>query len=219
MLCGMTMRRIIVPLCIVLLFSFTASAETYIITGQATYSDNSKVQHQDISIECAASESNCRQWVGVTDQTDKDGNFTIIFQVDSEDEGTEILLRIKGEDSPHIINLGLLESSGGTVTQNIKLDQLPKTPGSGLGTICCILMFAITAVYTVGKTARRLSTPEGRLEFRGMKAAKIVNCPECGVGIAKHLLLAHLIADHDIEMFEAGEMAGKVMRKTWSEEE
>ena len=180
------------PLCMLLLFSFTASAETYIITGQATYSDNSKVQHQDISIECAASESNCRQWVGVTEQTDKDGNFTIIIQVDSEDEGTEILLRIKGEDSPHTINLGLLQASGGTITQNIKLDQLPKTPGSGIGTGCCILMFAITAIYTVGKTARRLSTPEGRLEFRGMKAATVVNCPECGIGIPKHLLLCLL---------------------------
>ena len=58
------MRRILIPLALVLFFSVSASAETYIITGTATYSDNSQLVLQDISIGCETSESNCRQFQG-----------------------------------------------------------------------------------------------------------------------------------------------------------
>jgi hypothetical protein len=32
-------------------------------------------------------------------------------------------------------------------------------------------------------------------------------------------LVMHLIVDHDMEAMDAGELTGKIMRRTWSEEE
>ena len=94
------MRRILIPLVLVVFFSLTASAETYIITGTATYSDNSQLVLQDITIDCEPSESQCRQFQGTTTQTDRYGNFTLAFSVDDDDDGTQILLSVKGEEFP-----------------------------------------------------------------------------------------------------------------------
>jgi hypothetical protein len=57
------------------------------------------------------------------------------------------------------------------------------------------------------------------MEFRGYKPEKYVECPVCNISVPHHQLTKHLIIDHEIEMFEAGEMAGKALRKTWSTEE
>ena len=38
------------------------------------------------------------------------------------------------------------------------------------------------------------------------------------VGV-EHEFVMHLVVDHDMEAFDAGELAGRVMRRTWSEEE
>jgi len=37
--------------------------------------------------------------------------------------------------------------------------------------------------------------------------------------IAQHEMVMHLIVEHDMEAFDAEELAGKVMRRIWSEEE
>lgn len=213
------MRRILIPLALVLFFSATASAETYIITGTATYSDNSQLVLQDISIGCETSESNCRQFQGTTTQTDRYGNFTLAFNVDEEDDGTRILLTVKGEEFPHTIDLDRLRASGGSVIQNIRLSGDSTPMGSGFSSACCLILFVIMAIYILGKTARMLSTPAGRMEFRGYKPERYVQCPVCDIPVAHHQLTKHLIVDHDIEMFEAGQMAGKVLRGTWSTEE
>ena len=52
-----------------------------------------------------------------------------------------------------------------------------------------------------------------------MKQARMLECPTCKEMVAQHELVMHLIVEHDMEAFEAGELAGKVMRRTWSEEE
>jgi len=213
------MRRILIPLALVLFFSATASAETYIITGTATYSDNSQLVLQDISIGCETSESNCRQFQGTTTQTDRYGNFTLAFNVDEEDDGTRILLTVKGEEFPHTIDLDRLRASGGSVIQNIRLSGDSTPMGSGFSSACCLILFVIMAIYILGKTARMLSTPAGRMEFRGYKPERYVQCPVCDIPVAHHQLTKHLIVDHDIEMYEAGQMAGKVLRGTWSTEE
>lgn len=213
------MRRILIPLALVLFFSVSASAETYIITGTATYSDNSQLVLQDISIGCETSESNCRQFQGTTTQTDRYGNFTLAFNVDEEDDGTRILLTVKGEEFPHTIDLDRLRASGGSVIQNIRLSGDSTPMGSGFSSACCLILFVIMAIYILGKTARMLSTPAGRMEFRGYKPERYVQCPVCDIPVAHHQLTKHLIVDHDIEMFEAGQMAGKVLRGTWSTEE
>ena len=213
------MRRVLIPLALVLFFSVSASAETYIITGTATYSDNSQLVLQDISIGCETSESNCRQFQGTTTQTDRYGNFTLAFNVDEEDDGTRILLTVKGEEFPHTIDLDRLRASGGSVIQNIRLSGDSTPMGSGFSSACCLILFVIMAIYILGKTARMLSTPAGRMEFRGYKPERYVQCPVCDIAVAHHQLTKHLIVDHDIEMFEAGQMAGKVLRGTWSTEE
>ena len=213
------MRRVLIPLALILFFSVSASAETYIITGTATYSDNSQLVLQDISIGCETSENNCRQFQGTTTQTDRYGNFTLAFTVDEEDDETRILLTVKGEEFPHTIDLDRLRASGGSVIQNIRLSGDSTPMGSGFSSACCLILFVIMAIYILGKTARMLSTPAGRMEFRGYKPERYVQCPVCDIPVAHHQLTKHLIVDHDIEMFEAGQMAGKVLRGTWSTEE
>jgi hypothetical protein len=37
--------------------------------------------------------------------------------------------------------------------------------------------------------------------------------------VLQHQLVMHLIVEHDMEPEDAGELTGKVMRRTWSEEE
>ena len=213
------MKRVLIPLALVAFLSVSVSAETYIITGTASYSDNSQLVLQDITIDCEPSENQCRQFQGTTTQTDRYGNFTLAFSVDEEDDGTSILLTVKGEEFPHTINLDRLRASGGSITQNIRLSGDSTPMGAGFSSACCLLMFVIVALYVVGKTARMLSTPAGRMEFRGYKPEKYAQCPECNIPIVHHQLTKHLIVDHDIEMFEAGEMAGKALRKTWSTED
>ena len=213
------MKRLLIPLVLVICFSISASAETYIITGTATYSDNSQLVLQDISIGCETSENNCRQFQGTTTQTDRYGNFTLAFTVDEEDDGTRILLTVKGEEFPHTIDLDRLRASGGSVIQNIRLSGDSTPMGSGFSSACCLILFVVMALYILGKTARMLSTPAGRMEFRGYKPERYVQCPVCNIPVAHHQLTKHLIVDHDIEMFEAGQMAGKVLRGTWSTEE
>ena len=213
------MKRLLIPLILVICFSISASAETYIITGTATYSDNSQLVLQDISIGCETSENNCRQFQGTTTQTDRYGNFTLAFTVDEEDDGTRILLTVKGEEFPHTIDLDRLRASGGSVIQNIRLSGDSTPMGSGFSSACCLILFLVMALYILGKTARMLSTPAGRMEFRGYKPERYVQCPVCNIPVAHHQLTKHLIVDHDIEMFEAGQMAGKVLKGTWSTEE
>ena len=213
------MKRLLIPLILVICFSVSASAETYIITGTATYSDNSQLVLQDISIGCETSENNCRQFQGTTTQTDRYGNFTLAFTVDEEDDGTRILLTVKGEEFPHTIDLDRLRASGGSVIQNIRLSGDSTPMGSGFSSACCLILFVVMALYILGKTARMLSTPAGRMEFRGYKPERYVQCPVCNIPVAPHQLTNHLIVDHDFEMFEAGQMAGKVLRGTWSTEE
>ena len=213
------MKRLLIPLILVICFSVSASAETYIITGTATYSDNSQLVLQDISIGCEVSENNCRQFQGTTTQTDRYGNFTLAFNVDEGDDGTRILLTVKGEEFPHTIDLDRLRASGGSVIQNIRLSGDSTPMGSGFSSACCLILFVVMALYILGKTARMLSTPAGRMEFRGYKPERYVQCPVCNIPVPHHQITKHLILDHDIEMFEAGQMAGKVLRGTWSTEE
>ncbi len=213
------MRRLLIPLILVVSISMSVSAESYIINGRATYSDNSQVVLKDITITCDTTESDCRQFQGTTTQTDRYGNYSMVFNVDDEDDGVKILLTLQGEDFPHTINIGLMRASGGSITQDLKLSDDSTPMGAGFSSGCCLLFFVLVALYVVGKTARMLSTPAGRMEFRGYKPEKYAQCPVCNVPVPNHQLTKHLIVDHDIEMFEAGEMCGKVLRGTWSNEE
>jgi len=69
------------------------------------------------------------------------------------------------------------------------------------------------------RTGRRLSTSRGRLEFMGYRPAKELECPKCNEMIIQHEMIKHFIVEHEMEPHDAGELTGKVMRRTWSEEE
>ena len=101
------MKRLLIPLFLVLTFSITASAETYIITGRATYSDNSQLVLQDITIDCEPSESQCRQFQGTTTQTDRYGNFTMAFSVDEDDDGLGLRLDFADDVLQALLKLAL----------------------------------------------------------------------------------------------------------------
>ena len=213
------MRRILIPILLVVFFSVNVSAETYVITGRATYADNSQVQFYDVGIDCEEGENNCLKYRGNTAQTDRYGNYTMLLSVNEEDNGTNILLTLRGEEFVHKIDLSTLENSGGTVTQNIKLAQYPSPTGAGFGSMCCLLLFAFMAIYIIAKTARMLSTKQGRLHFRGYKPIKTLECPKCDLVVSQSQLLRHLVVEHDMELTDAGNLTSSVMRKTWSEEE
>ena len=213
------MRRILIPVLLVVLFSLTVSAETYVITGRATYADNSQVQFYDIGIDCENAENNCLKYRGNTAQTDRYGNYTMVLSVDEEDNGTRILLTLQGEEFVHIIDQSATELSGDPVTQNIKLSQYPSPSGSGFSSLCCLLLFVFMAIYIIGKTARMLSTKQGRLQFRGYKPVKTLECPKCNLVVSQSQLLLHLVVEHDMEITDAGNLTANTMRKTWSEEE
>tara|TARA_B100000963_G_scaffold154015_1_gene134094 strand:- start:887 stop:1348 length:462 start_codon:yes stop_codon:yes gene_type:complete len=152
--------------------------------------------------------------------TDAYGDFTVVIDANDEEDGLDILLSLRGENFTHIIDLTAQQSSPeNKVYQNLQLKQNPAPSGVFMGFGCFIVLFVLVFVSVLLRTGRRLATKEGRLEFMGYRIAKELECPVCQERVFQHELVKHLIVDHDIEPFEAGEMTGRTMRKTWSEEE
>ena len=205
---------------LVLLLCPIVSAETYRISGKATYSDDSPVSLDYVYVECEVGVYECYQYRGTKAMTDAYGDFTVVIDADNEEDGLEILLSLRGENFTHTIDLIAHQNSQeNKVYQNLQLSQNPPPSGVFMGFGCFIVLFVLVFVSVLLRTGRRLSTKEGRLEFMGYKRARELQCPVCKEMVFQHELVKHLIVDHDIEPFEAGEMTGKVMRKTWSEEE
>ena len=203
----------------VLLLPLT-SAETYRISGRATYADGSAVQLDYVSVQCEQAQFDCYQYRGTTALTDAYGDFTIVIEADDEEDDLDILLALRGETFPHTIDISLHQNaSQSRVYQDIQLDQNPPPSGVFMGFGCFIVLFVLVFVSVLLRTGRRLSTKQGRMEFMGMKQARMLECPTCKQMVAQHDLVMHFIVDHDMEAFDAGELAGKVMRRTWSEEE
>lgn len=213
------MRRILVPLLLVVLFSMNAQAETYKISGRATYADDTPVSLHYVSIKCEQGAIDCYQYQGTNAITDAAGYFTLLIQT-SDDDDVEILLTLRGENFSHTIDLATHQnSSDNRVYQDLQLKQNPPPSGVMAGLSCALLVFVLTFISVLGRTRRRLSTTQGRLEFMGHKQAKQLQCSLCNELVLQHQLVMHLIVDHDMEAMEAGELTGKIMRRTWSEEE
>ena len=214
------MRRILVPLLLVVLFSINAQAETYKISGKATYADDTPVTLQYVAIKCEQGATNCYQHQGVTAITDATGYFTLLLQTSDDDDDVEILLTLRGENFSHTIDLATHQnSSDERVYQDLRLKQNPPPSGVMAGLSCALLVFVLTFISVLGRTRRRLSTTQGRLEFMGHKQAKQLQCSICNEVVLQHQLVMHLIVDHDMEATDAGRLTGKIMRRTWSEEE
>tara|TARA_B100000945_G_scaffold305808_1_gene292652 strand:- start:1027 stop:1671 length:645 start_codon:yes stop_codon:yes gene_type:complete len=214
------MKRVFLVGLLVLLFCPIVSAETYRISGKATYADSTPVSLDYIYVECEIGAYECYQYRGTKAMTDAYGDFTVVIDVGDEEDGIDILLSLRGENFTHVIDLAKHQnSSEGKVYQDLRLNQNPAVSGIFMGFGCFIVLFVVVFVSVLLRTGRRLATKEGRLEFVGYRKARQLECPVCQEMIFQHELVKHLIVDHDIEPFEAGKMTGKVMRKTWSEEE
>ena len=214
------MRRILVAAILIIFFTPLVSAETYLISGKATYADNSPVSLDYVLVECENGNTQCYQYRGTKAMTNAYGEYTLVLDADSEEDGLEILLTLRGENFSHIIDLESPQSSNqGSVIQDIKLSQYPPPSGVFMGFGCVIVLFVLVFVSVLLRTGRRLTTREGRMEFVGFKKARQLKCPKCNELVLQHELIKHLIIDHDLEALDAAEITGKVMRRTWSEEE
>lgn len=214
------MRRILVPLLLVILFSMNVQAETYKISGRATYADDTPVALQYISVECEQGAVDCYHYRGTTAITDAYGYFTVLFEAEDDDDNVEILLTLRGEAFTHTIDVEKYQNSANDrVYQDLQLQQNPPPSGVMMGLSCGALVFILVFISVLSKTRRRLSTPQGRLEFMGHKQANQLQCSICNEVVLQHQLIMHLIVDHDMEPTDAGRLTGKIMRRTWSEEE
>ena len=67
------MRTVTLVLLVAVLALPMASAETYRISGQATYSDNTPVMLRDVFVECRPGNVDCYQYRGASAITDAQG--------------------------------------------------------------------------------------------------------------------------------------------------
>lgn len=214
------MRRVLLPLLLIILFSLNAQAETYRISGKATFADNTPVALEYVFVECQPGLIDCYQYRGTKAITDTYGYFILTLDVDAEEDDLDIRLSLRGENVTHTIDISKHQnSSNNQVNQDIQLEQNPPPSGVFMGFGCVIVLFTLVFISVILKTGRRLSTKQGRLEFMGYKQAKQLQCPTCKEMVLQHQLVMHLIVEHDMEGEDAGNLTGKVMRRTWSEEE
>jgi hypothetical protein len=214
------MRRVLLALLFAVILLPIASAETYRISGKATYADGSAVQLDYVSVQCEQSNFDCYQYRGTNVITDAYGDFTIVIDADGEEEDLDILLALRGETFTHTIDLSAHEnSSENRLYQDLQLAQNPPPSGVFMGFGCFIVLFVLVFVSVLLRTGRRLATPRGRMEFMGYRPARQLECPKCKESVVQHEMVKHLIIEHDLDPVDAGQLTGKVMRRLWSEEE
>jgi len=214
------MRRVIVAILLIVFIAPSAQAETYRITGKATFADSTPVTLDYVYVQCIPGDFACYQYRGAQSITDAYGYYSIVIDVTEDEDELDLLLNLRGENFTHTIDIqSHRDSLNNQMVQDIRLEQNPPPSGVFLGFGCFIVLFTLVFVSVLLRTGRRLSTREGRMQFMGMKQARMLDCPTCKQMVAQHEFVMHLVVDHDMEAFEAGELAGKVMRRTWSEEE
>ena len=214
------MNKVILMLMTLVVLSSTASAETYRVSGEATYSDNTPVSFHDLTVTCQRGDSECYRYQGSETMTDAQGSFTLVIDAADEDNGTEILLTLRGEQFSHIIDIDVYKmTTDSRMIQDLQLSQEPPMPGFGGGAGCCLILFALVFISTLLRTVAGLATPRGRAAFQGFKEPNYHECPECNASIVQHQLVMHFITVHDYDPLEAGEATGLVLRKSWSTEE
>jgi hypothetical protein len=214
------MRRVLLALLFAVILLPIASAETYRISGKATYADRSAVQLDYVSVQCEQSNFDCYQYRGTNVITDAYGDFTIVIDADAGEDDLDILLALRGETFTHTIDISAHEnSSESKLYQDLQLEQNPPPSGVFMGFGCFIVLFVLVFVSVLLRTGRRLATPRGRMEFMGYRPARQLECPKCKESVVQHELVKHLIIEHDLDPVDAGQLTGKVMRRLWSEEE
>ena len=177
-----------------------ASAESYSISGTATYSNAVPVEIGKIQVECEEFEYDCHTFRGIEATTDRKGEFTITLELDESYDGAEIFLAMKGERFSHTINLDESRSPpSGSVNQDITLQQDSPPAPLFTGLACGGAVIAIAFIAALDrKPAPTISRSQQRT-----KALEIVSCPICGEKTESYLLIRHLIVDHEVDPTEA----------------
>ena len=181
-----------------------ASAESYSISGTATYSNAVPVEIGKIQVECEEFEYDCHTFRGIEATTDRKGEFTITLDLDESYDGAEIFLALKGERFSHTINLDESRSPpSGFVNQDITLQQDSPPAPLFTGLACGGAVIAIAFIAALDrKPAPTISRSQQRTT-----ALEIVSCPICGEKTESYLLIRHLIVDHEVDPTEAAAIA------------
>ena len=176
------------------------SAESYSISGTATYSNVVPVEIGKIQVECEEFEYDCHTFRGIEATTDRKGEFTITLDLDESYDGAEIFLALKGERFSHTIDLDESRNPpSGSVNQDITLQQDSPPAPLFTGLACGGAVIAIAFIAALDrKPAPTISRSQQRTT-----ALEIVSCPICGEKTESYLLIRHLIVDHEVDPTEA----------------
>ena len=200
------MRNILVPIAITTLIIAVpcVSAESYSISGTATYSNAVPVEMGKIQVECEEFEYDCHTFRGIQATTDRKGEFTITLELDESYDGAELFLALKGERFLHTIDLDESRSPpSGSVNQDITLQQDSPPAPLFTGLACGGAVIAIAFIAALDrKPAPTISRSQQRTT-----ALEIVSCPICEEKTESYLLIRHLIVDHQVDPTEAALIA------------
>ena len=180
------------------------AAEGYTISGTVTYSNDVPADTMGVVIECAEFEYDCHEFRGTSSQTDRMGVYEISIEIDETYDGAELFLTIGEESFSHIIDIEESRSPpSGTVTQDIQLEQ--DSPPSSLFTgVACGGIVILLAIFATLDRRPIRDQGDGLLRAANID---VVTCPICEGRLQRHLLIRHLIVDHDIEPSEASRMS------------
>ena len=186
------------------LASSCVSAESYRISGTATYSNAVPVEIGKIQVECEEFEYDCHTFRGIEATTDRKGEFTITLELDESYDGAELFLALKGERFLHTIDLNESRSSpSGYVNQDITLQEDSPPAPLFTGLACGGAVIAIAFIAALDrKPAPTISRSQQRTT-----ALEIVSCPICEEKTESYLLIRHLIVDHEVDPTEAAAIA------------
>ena len=186
------------------LVSSCASAESYSISGTATYSNAVPVEIGKIQVECEEFEYDCHTFRGIQATTDRKGEFTITLELDESYDGAELFLALKGERFLHTIDLNESRSPpSGSVNQDITLQEDSPPAPLFTGLACGGAVIAIAFIAALDrKPAPTISRSQQRTT-----ALEIVSCPICEEKTESYLLIRHLIVDHQVDPTEAALIA------------
>ena len=180
-----------------------ASAELYRISGSAIFSNTPPVAMEEVRIECSEFEYDCHTFEGIFSETNRNGIYEIEIELDDSYDGAELTLTLLGESFPHIIDLNASRlSPTNTVIQDIELEQ--KSPPSPVftGFACASIVF-ILAFFAALFRPNYADNGKG---FRQSLSSEIVTCPVCEGKLEKHLLIRHLIVEHEVFPDEAAKI-------------
>ena len=199
----MTVKTIVPLIISILLGSLQVSAETYRIIGTANFSTGPPVTFEEVAIECAEFEYDCHSFRGAVSETNRFGEYEISIEVDDSYDGAELILVLLGESFHHNIDLEDSRSSSNTVNHDLDLEQ--KSPPSNVftGFGCAAIVIFLAFLAALGRPSPRHSRTS---KIRTLNP-KILHCPVCEGRLEAHLLIRHLIVEHEMQVDEASILA------------